>query len=524
MLERMVFVLLVFGLLGIITADTIPGGDVSGTWYLSHSPYYITGNITLPSGDTLTIEPGVDVIFLGFYRFHIAGQLIADGTASDSIRFVPQDTIVGWRGLYYARISTQRLSFCDIQYAHESGIQMQAVALNLQVSHCNISHCRSDYGGGILVRGIGATLDISHSSIAYNTAETDSGGKGGGIYVYFGTLIMDSCMVHSNRAIIPNEDYYHAVQGGGIYLGINSVDVIIANSSITDNFIGLSNGGRAQGVYPPDRGGGIFNGSQEPVFIFNCLISGNRANVDFRSGGGIGSDEYSSMTTLSLCNISNNWTPVYAGGFETARNADIINCTFSGNYYFAIFRHLEGTVCNILNTIIAYNRSGIYHSVGSCTLKVSYSDIMDICQGMPTGFGLLDTVNYNQDSCDMYFNIFMDPMFEDTANHNYYLTAGSPCIDAGDPASPGDPDSTNADMGAYWFNPVRIEKEPVKTSSRITGYFGATIFNGSLKLPKGKTCRVFDILGRTVMPVQMKPGVYFIEVDNFITQKIVKVR
>jgi hypothetical protein len=521
MFKRKVFVLLVFGFLSIVFADTIPGGDVSGTWYLYHSPYYITGNITVQSGDTLNIEPGVDVIFLGFYRLHIAGQLIAEGTASDSIRFVPQDTVVGWRGLYYALRSSQRLSYCHIEYAHESGIWLNSVLIGLHISHSTITLCRSDYGAGIRVQGIADTLDISHSNITYNKAETDSGGKGGGIYLYFGSLIMDSCIVHANRAIIPNEDYYHAVQGGGIYLGMNSVDVVIANSSITDNFIGLSNGGRSQGVYPPDRGGGIFNGSQEPVFISNCLISGNRANVDFRSGGGIGSDEYSSLTTLSHCNISNNWTPIYAGGFETARNADIINCTFSGNNYYAILCGLGGTVCNILNTIVAYNRSGINHSVGTCTLNISYSDIMDNCQGMPAGFGVLDTVNYNQDSCDMYFNIFMDPMFEDTANHNYHLTAGSPCIDAGDPASPYDPDTTIADIGAYWYNPVRIDKGPVKTSFQITGYTGATIFKGALVLPKDKTCRVFDITGRTVKPAQMKPGVYFLQLGTNLHKVLV---
>lgn len=49
-------------------------------------------------------------------------------------------------------------------------------------------------------------------------------------------------------------------------------------------------------------------------------------------------------------------------------------------------------------------------------------------------------------------NIDVDPLFVDAANSDLHLLAGSPCIDTGDPASPLDPDSTRADMGAYFFN------------------------------------------------------------------------
>lgn len=53
---------------------------------------------------------------------------------------------------------------------------------------------------------------------------------------------------------------------------------------------------------------------------------------------------------------------------------------------------------------------------------------------------------------------------------------------------------------------------------------GPTIFSGPLQLPKGKKYTVFDIMGRVVEPDKMKPGIYFIEVDGAITQKVVKVR
>lgn len=52
----------------------------------------------------------------------------------------------------------------------------------------------------------------------------------------------------------------------------------------------------------------------------------------------------------------------------------------------------------------------------------------------------------------------------------------------------------------------------------------ATIISGLLLLPEGKTCRVFDVAGRTVAPDRIRPGVYFVEIDGKVTQKVVKIR
>jgi len=54
--------------------------------------------------------------------------------------------------------------------------------------------------------------------------------------------------------------------------------------------------------------------------------------------------------------------------------------------------------------------------------------------------------------------------------------------------------------------------------------YGATIFRGPLHLPEGEKCKVFDITGRAVEPDKIQPGIYFIEVDGIVVQKIVKVR
>lgn len=51
-----------------------------------------------------------------------------------------------------------------------------------------------------------------------------------------------------------------------------------------------------------------------------------------------------------------------------------------------------------------------------------------------------------------------------------------------------------------------------------------TIISGPLRLPEGKNCRIFDITGKAVAPDKLRPGIYFIEVNGTIAQKVIKVR
>ena len=183
------------------------------------------------------------------------------------------------------------------------------------------------------------------------------------------------------------------------------------------------------------RGGGMMNGFNSPT-LTNCTFSRNSATY----GGGMWNK--ASNPTVTNCRFSGN-SANSGGGMYSWDNSSptLTNCTFSGNST----GYKGGGMTNIsssptLTKCILWGDTApigpeIYNS-GS-TPTVTYSDIA----GGYTGTG----------------NINADPLFADA---DLRLSAGSPCIDAGDnsavPAGvetdlDGNPRIVNGtvDMGAY---------------------------------------------------------------------------
>ena len=70
------------------------------TWKKDKSPYLVTGPVYVSEGDTLTIEPGVDVQFAGPFNIYVNGQIIADGTENEHIKFYGIDEGYNtWEGI-----------------------------------------------------------------------------------------------------------------------------------------------------------------------------------------------------------------------------------------------------------------------------------------------------------------------------------------------------------------------------------------------------------------------------------------
>jgi predicted outer membrane repeat protein len=108
-------------------------------------------------------------------------------------------------------------------------------------------------------------------------------------------------------------------------------------------------------------------------------------------------------------------------------------------------------------------------------------------------------------------NISGDPLFVNAPGGDLHLSLGSPCIDTGDPTFPLDPDSTRADMGAFFFDHrpgVESEGEnagPQPAGSRLekvrpNPIIGSGVFSFSLaSRERGHAVlSIYDVTGRLV--------------------------
>jgi subtilisin-like proprotein convertase family protein len=251
---------------------SIPAGAISGTWNISGSPYLVQGSIIVPDGQTLTINPGVQVIFQGNYQLFVQGRILAQGIAGDSITFTANNVSAGWLGIRFDNTpitnDTSRINYCRILYGINLNVLSNGngggVYVNnfskLTIDNSLFQYCKTSCSGCNGSNGNGAglysnsVLSIRNSSFKNNQATT--GGNGGGIWLITGDgSKIINCLIKNNSAfkyggiwsqgtIIDNctISYNTTVEEvGGVYIGgINSK---LTNSTVTYNSAGRYGGG-----------------------------------------------------------------------------------------------------------------------------------------------------------------------------------------------------------------------------------------------------------------------------------------
>ncbi len=540
-------------------------GPLSGT--LGPGTFNVVSDISVQNGDSLIIAPGTALLFNGAYEFDVNGYIYAVGTENDSVKFRPNAGTPYWAGIAFndSADDSSRLGYCLItggyavgSWPDDCGGGILCYYSSPIISNCAISLNSSGStvygGGGISCFYSGSTVE--NCVIEGNTAEN---GYGGGIYCYSCSLTIANCDINGNRV--------GSKRGGGIYLYYS--DSAIENSTIDSNFASSGggicclrsdptiencsvsgnsayNGGgiHLAGSSPnisnctisgnsisglQSSGGGIFCYHYSDPTISHCAVTGNLTTGDYSKGGGIFCSWYCGPT-ISSCVFNGNsadGTDANGGGICCISRIDLVleNCTVSGNSASAngggICCYASVSRLTIVNTILEGNtgNGGVYF-YDTLYTSIAYSDFYNNQYGNFTGspppnLGQITSVNNNGDSCDVFYNIFLDPLFIDSTD--FHLQADSPCIDAGDPNSPLDPDSTIADIGAYYFvhNYPLITLTPHNPPIRIPAGGGFFVYNAAIRNPSADPIH-FDAWTEVILPNGSAYGPFIVRTNLLI--------
>jgi hypothetical protein len=269
----------------------IPAGNVSGLWAKADSPYRINGEITIPNGETLTIEPGVAVVFTGHYKFNVQGRLLAVGTGQDTIRFFTQDKKAGWGGVRFINTpgsnDSSKIAYCVLKNGKaNAGSDIDRCGGAVSVKSFNkllISHCLIDSnmnsGNPATTAGGGICLWTASPTITNCELKANTSAYGAAIAVYYS----------SNAQICNN--YIHDNTGHGtINIGGGSAPIlmnnlIVNNRSTMHGNVHFETSGLAKLINNTivnniSQGGAVWsNDSSAPTLINNIVYGNSPAQV-----------------------------------------------------------------------------------------------------------------------------------------------------------------------------------------------------------------------------------------------------
>ncbi|MDH4212158.1 MAG: right-handed parallel beta-helix repeat-containing protein [candidate division WOR-3 bacterium] len=338
-----------------------------------------------------------------------------------------------------------------------------------------ISYNKTPFGGGGIL-----CLDHSYARITNNVISYNLAWFGGGILCWHlsspninGNTISDNVCHHdaaldchprftprSTKDLSPGRS---PSSGGGICC-YDASSPLISNNEILAN--------------SAEDGAGICT-ILSNILIRDNIISGNTTIGIWGSGGGICicSDSLTAINNIITGNASQNT----GGGIMLYQGYVVIDsCTLSDN-------GIDGVRC----AYYCYD------------LTIAHSNISG-----NTRYGVYNTI----------------PDMTVIAESNWWGDSTGPFHPTLNPGGMGDTVSDYVDFDPWLHYPWGIAEQPVVNPVKESYVPGPTVIRGPLQLPKGKNCRVFDITGRVVVPAKITRGVYFIEIDGVVTQKVIKIQ
>ena len=391
-----------------------------------------------------------------------------------------------------------------------SGVRCFGSSPNLQ--NCTIQDNYANYGGGMLLEGGSSPVLVNCTFIA-NSAGTYPGSSGArgsaAIHCDSSSAIIESCLFMNNTSFAPNSGIlatnnssmtitnctfigntasapppYYLSEGGGV--------AATANSTMTLGNCTFENNSAYAAAYVTDSTMTLDNCTFEnnlgygasfdiaTVTMDNCRFSDNTLNGlrVYRSSAVMNNCTFSGNTDSGLslgsssalienCTFTGNTATVGGGAYVNSSVADFTGCLFNDNSTYG--NQMGGAGIALHNCTqspgVILDRCTIVNNTsatvaGGLRIWTAFAEVVNcIFWGNTAQSGGMQiegsaTVNYSDIEGGWtggMWNMDAYPKFEDPVNSDFSLKVGSPCIDAGNPNSPLDPDGTRADMGYISF-------------------------------------------------------------------------
>jgi hypothetical protein len=284
----------------------IPGyGHViykDSVWTDQDGPIILDQNVYILPGVTLTIEPGVKVLFGENVRLTCRGIIKASGSKDLPILFTWKDPDHYWESIECLNATSGNpdvpspieFQYCIVEYGKGIRINNSSMAITDNVFRNNVSSAiQIEYGSGPI---------LNNRVYANSTERRVESGNGAGIKVFTNRSVrIENNIVHDNVSVGGRDG------GGGIYaFAYDGGDVAVVNNKVTNN--------------SSDRkGGGIFAYDSQ---VIGNLVEGNSSTM---TGGGI----YALQSVVRDNVITGNRSA--EGGGISSKDADITHNLIRNN-------------------------------------------------------------------------------------------------------------------------------------------------------------------------------------------------
>jgi parallel beta-helix repeat protein len=422
--------------------------------------FIIEDTVVIPAGIVLNVEPGTEVSMKDGAALVVYGQLLAEGTESEPIRFTRFDRGITWKHIMFVEAADSRLVHCIIEYAdsegahqdyYEPGPRTYHEAVVVLASHVDFEKCtfqklpdESANADGDAIAVISDDLDHPGNATA-NVRNCQFLSIGQGVHTRYSYVLVEDCYFTGKRGDNDDVDLYGEslpapLIQNNLFLNPEHDDMINptkCSAVIVGNIIG---GCDDHGIvlrdkcYPVVKNNVIYDCRNAGIAVENSCEALLVNNTIFDCGRG-----------LRLFDLGRAGPPYYltpGGGTATVINCIIWDCPQPA-------------------TLTDSSNEGAEDRGSHITME--YCDIEGGQDGVSIS-GRLSTLTWGPG------NINADPLFVDPAAGDFHLKSGagrwdpnseswlkddmtSPCIDAGDPNSDWTseiwPHGERINMGAY---------------------------------------------------------------------------